>query len=131
MDLLPLIPTGASRVPGNSGPHLGLIRTYRLWSLPGHHWDLDTLLYTWASPGHGDCGPTWASPEGGDWFPQGHHLDLVTQVLIWAAFTWILSSTSGLHLFLVILVPLWGSPRSGDSGSQFGLTWTWCLSSPF
>ena len=81
--------------------------------------------------------PTWASPEGGDWVPQGHHLDLVTQVLIWAAFTWILSSTSGPHLDLVTLVPhgphpdvvtlvpTWLSPEPDDSGPPRGLTLTW------
>ena len=31
---------------------------------------------------------------------------------------------------MVTLVPTWTSPGSGDSGPQFGLTWTWCLSSP-
>ena len=33
-------------------------------------------------------------------------------------------------LDLVTLFPTWTSPGSGDSGPQFGLTWTWCLSSP-
>ena len=28
------------------------------------------------------------------------------------------------------LFPTWTSPGSGDSGPQFGLTWTWGLSSP-
>ena len=68
-----------------------------------HQFDLMNLILTLASPGPGiqldrvalvptrgshdtgDCGPTWASPGRGDWFPQGPHLDLVTQVLIWAS----------------------------------------------
>ena len=61
-----------------------------IWAYPGSvvsgpylaHWDLDTHLYTWASPGPDECGPTWASLGRGAWFPQGSHLDLVTQVLI-------------------------------------------------
>ena len=32
----------------DSDPYLRLSWTCRLWSLPGHHWDLDTLLYTGA-----------------------------------------------------------------------------------
>ena len=66
MDLLPLISTEASRVPGNSGPNLGLIWNWRLWSPPvyhldqvtlvppGLHLDLVTLVPTWTSPGPGD-----------------------------------------------------------------------------
>ena len=44
MDLLPLIPTGASRVPGK------LVLT---WA----HLDLVILVPTLASPGSGDSGP--------------------------------------------------------------------------
>ena len=97
LDLVALVPIWGSPRPGSlvsiwphlenndSDPHLGLSWICCLWSFPGHHWDLDTLLYTWALPGPCDCGPTWASPGRGDWFPQGPHLDLVTQVLIWAS----------------------------------------------
>ena len=57
MDLLPLLPTGASLVPGISGPHLYLIWAYLLWSPPGLHLDLVTLVPTWTSRGCGDSGP--------------------------------------------------------------------------
>ena len=69
MDLLSLIPTGALRVPGISGPNQGLIWTYGLWSPPGLHLilvtlvppgpllDLVTLFPTWTSPGSGASGP--------------------------------------------------------------------------
>ena len=79
---------------------------------PGHHWDLDTLLYTWASPGPGDCGPTWASPGRGDWFPQGPHLALVTQVLIWASWD------------LVSQFHIGASSGPSDSRPTLGLTLT-------
>ena len=57
MNLLPLLPNGASLVPGISGPHLYLIWAYLLWSPPGLHLDLVTLVPTWTSPGSGDSGP--------------------------------------------------------------------------
>ena len=77
------------------------------------HWDLDTHLYTWASPGPGDCGPTWASLGRGAWFPQGPHLDLVTQVLIWASWD------------LVSQFHIGASSGPSDSRPPLGLTLTW------
>ena len=70
------------------------------------------LVPLWASPGPGDCGPTWASPERGDWFPQGPHLDLVTQVLIWASW----DRVSQFHIGT--------SPGPSDSRPPLGLTLT-------
>ena len=53
MDLLLLIPTGASHIPGNSGPHLDLLTLVP----PVLHLDLVTLVPNWTSPGSGDTGP--------------------------------------------------------------------------
>ena len=117
LDLVALVPIWGSPRPGSlvsiwphlenndSDPYLGLSWTCCLWSLPGHHWDLDTLLYTWASPGLGDCVPTWASPGQGDWFKRT-------------------SPGPG------DCGPTWNSPGSGGSGSHMGLSWTWFLWSP-
>ena len=90
-------------------PHLDLVTLV----LHGNHWDLDTLLYTWASPGPGDCGPTWASPGRGDWFPQGPHLVLVTQILIGASWD------------LVSQFHIGASSGPSDSGPPLGLTRSW------
>ena len=91
-----------------------------IWASPG----LLTLVLTWASlrPGYaliylgltwnGDSGPTWASPGRGDWFPQVHHLDLVTQVLIWASWD------------LVSQFHIGASPGPSDSRPPLGLTLT-------
>ena len=57
MNLLSLLPTGASLVPGISGPHLYLIWAYLLWSPPGLHLDLGTPVSIWASPGPVEHGP--------------------------------------------------------------------------
>ena len=81
MDLLPLIPTGASRVPGISGPNQGLIWTYRLWSPPGLHLDLVTLV------------------------PPGPLLDLVTLSNMDLTWIWCIWSSVWPHLDLVSLVP--------------------------
>ena len=101
------VSTWTSHGSGGSGSHMGLSWTWFRWSPSGINWNKMTLihiwgsagplysgpylgiigtwilLYTWASPGPVDCGPTWASPGRGAWFPQRPHLDLVTQVLIW------------------------------------------------
>ena len=69
-------------------------------------------VFTWASPGPGDCGPTLASPGRGDWFPQGPHLDLVTQVLIWASWD------------LVSQFHIGASPGPSESRPPLGLTLT-------
>ena len=97
----------------DSDPYLGLSWTCGLWPLPGHHWDLDIHLYTWASPGPGDCGPTWASLGRDAWLPQGPHLDLVTQVLIWASWD------------LVSQFDIGASLGPSDSRFPLGLTLTW------
>ena len=92
-----------------------------LWDHP----DLVTLVPIWMSPGPGDsghpldltltgdCGPTWASPGRGDWFPQGPHLDVVTEVLIWASWD------------LVSQVHIGASPGPSDSLPTLGLTLKW------
>ena len=75
LDLVGLVPIWGSPGPGSFGlhlpqlkhndsdPYLNLYWTCLLWSLPGHLWELDTLLYNWASPGSVDSGPhldlTW------------------------------------------------------------------------
>ena len=81
--------------------------------LLGVNLDLVTVVPTWASPGPGECGPTWASPGRGDWFPQGPHLDLVTQPLIWASWD------------LVSQFHIGASPGPSDSRSPVGLTLKW------
>ena len=46
--------TWASPGPGDSGTHLGSIRTWLHCSLTLTLPDLLTLVFTWATPGHGD-----------------------------------------------------------------------------
>ena len=84
-DLVTLIPIWASHDPSDSGPRLGIIGTWILYSTPGPHFDLTgptlgltlnwllwsplgvtwprTLVPLWASPLPGDSGPhlgfTW------------------------------------------------------------------------
>ena len=70
MDLWPLIPTGSSRVPDNSGPHLHLIWTWSFWSAPESTLDLVTVVPTWASPVLGTPVSIWASPGPVDHGPQ-------------------------------------------------------------
>ena len=130
-------PTWTSPGSGGSGSHMGLSWTWFLWSPSGINWNKMTLihiwasagpvysgpylgiigtwilLYTWASPGPVDCGPTWASPGRSDWFPQGPHLDLVTQVLIWASWD------------LVSQFHIGASPGPSDSRPALGLSLTW------
>ena len=69
MDLLPLIPTGASRVHGNSvltwassgsgdsGPYLDFTWIWGLWSTPGPDLHLVTPVLSLASPGPGVSRP--------------------------------------------------------------------------
>ena len=49
--------------PSDSGPHPGIIGTWILYSTPGPHRDLVTLVPTWASRESGDSDPdldfTW------------------------------------------------------------------------
>ena len=63
MNLLPVIPTGTSRVPDNSGLHLALL----------------TMVLITAKMGPGDCVPhldlTWTRRL---WSPSGSHRALVT-----------------------------------------------------
>ena len=95
MDLVTLVPTGT---------HLDLVNLVLTWASPSPgdfvpHLDLIAVDSSLASPGSGDSDPTGTSPRSGDSGPHyGHHG------------TWLLSSTSGPHLDLVILVPLWASP---------------------
>ena len=69
-----------------------------------------TLIHIWASPGPVDSGPyldiigTWILS-----YIPGPHLDLVTQVLIWASWDLVSQFHIGPHLELVILVPFWAS----------------------
>ena len=56
-------PTGASPGPGVSGTHMGSIRIWLHCSLTMTQPDLLTLVFTWATPGHGGTisllGLTW------------------------------------------------------------------------
>ena len=73
-----------------------------------------TLIHIWASPGPVDSGPylgiigTWILS-----YIPGPHLDLVTQVLIWASWD------------LVSQFPIAASPGPSDSRPTLGLTLTW------
>ena len=96
MDLLPLIPTGASRVPGISGPNQGLIWTLRLWSPPGLHLILVTQVPTWTSPGSGDSGPNWTSPGPGD---SLSNMDLTWIWCLWSSFSPLLDLVSLIPTF--------------------------------
>ena len=101
-----LVPIWASPSPGDFVPHLDLIA-------------VDSFL---ASPGTGNSDPNWASPRSGD---SGPHL--------WTIITWILCSTPETHLDMmtlvpsgpypdmVTLVPIWMSPRPGESGTPLGV----------
>ena len=77
-DLVILIPIWALHGPSDSGPHLGIIGTWILYSTPGPHFHpapgptlglkLNWLLWfpLWASPLHGESGPPWASLGPGE-----------------------------------------------------------------
>ena len=56
LDLGPVVSIWPHLEHNDSDPYLGLSLTWLLWSLPGHHWDLDTL------------------------YIPGPHLDLVTVI---------------------------------------------------
>ena len=56
LDLVSVISTWASPIPGDSGPHVGLL-------------DLVNLVLTWSSPGTGK---------------SGHHLDITWTLCIWS-----------------------------------------------
>ena len=90
--------------PGESGPYLVVSQPRGLWSPPGPHLDLVNLVTIWASPIPGDFVP---------------HLDLI------AMDSFLASPGTGDSYRICT------SPRSGESGPHFGLTWTWCLSSHF
>ena len=100
-----LVPIWVSTSPGEFVPHLDLIA-------------VDSFL---TSPGTGASDAMWASPRSGDY---GLHL--------WTIMTWILCSTPDPHLDMtldplwaspdiVTLVPIWMSPRPGESGTPVGL----------
>ena len=65
LDLVTLVPTWASPVSGDSGPHLDLSWTWCLSFQHGPHLDLVTLVLSLASPGpgvsrpHFDLTQTW------------------------------------------------------------------------
>ena len=96
-------------------PQFDLMNLVLTWASHGPGTQLDTvaLVPKRGSPETGDCGPTWASPGRGDCFPQGHHLDLVTQVLIWAKW----DQGSQFHIGV--------SSGPSDSRPPLGLTLTW------
>ena len=91
------------------GPLLDLLTLVLTWASLGAGYSVIYLGLTWT----GDCGPTWASPGRGDWFPQGPPLGLVTQVLLYAS--WDLFSQ--FHIGT--------SPGLSDSRSPLGLILTW------
>ena len=66
MDLLPLIPTGAARLPCNSGHLLGIICTWLLCSTPEAPLDILTLEAIWNSPDLVTLFPIWMSPGPSD-----------------------------------------------------------------
>ena len=76
--------------------------------------ELVTLVTTGESPGPGESGPHWASPNLGDFVP---HLDLI------AVDSFLSSPGTGDS------DPHWASPRSGDSGPHLWTIMTWILCS--
>ena len=116
-------------------PHQDLVILFPIWACmalvtlvhtqaslgPGYS------LYSWASPGPVDCGPTWASPGRGDWFPQGPHLDVVTQVLIWASWDLVSQFHIGASPGPSDSVPHLGLHGPRDSGPHPGIFGTWIL----
>ena len=87
------------------------------WSPPGPHLDLVNPVATCASPGPGDCGPTWTSPGSGG---SGSHMGL--------SWTWFLWSPSGLTWNTMTLIHIWTSPGPVDSGPYLGIIGTRILS---
>ena len=73
-DLVILIPIWALHIPSDSGPHLGIIGTWILYSTAGPHLDWGTLVQLWASNLTGYSGS-----------PSGHYPFLVTLVSSWAS----------------------------------------------
>ena len=63
-------PTLASPSPGVSGTHLGSIRIWLHCSLTVTQPDLLTLVFTWATPGHGDTGYHLGPPGHGESDPH-------------------------------------------------------------
>ena len=107
LDLVNLVLTWSSPIPGDYGHHLGLTWTWcisPIWASPRPgdfvpHLDLIAVDSFLASPGTGDSDPNWASPRSGD---SGPHL--------WTIMTWILCSTHEPHLDMMTLDPLGDSP---------------------
>ena len=89
---------------------MGLSLTWFLWSPSGLTWNTMTLIHIWAFPGPVDSGPylgiigTWILS-----YIPGPHLDLVTQVLIWASWDQVSQFHIGASPGPMILVPLWAS----------------------
>ena len=97
LELVSGIVTWGSPIPGDSGPHVGLL-------------DLVILVLTWSSPNLG----SWSSP--------GPHLDKVNLVPIWASPSPVYFVP---HLDLIAVDSFFASPGTGDSGTSLGLTLTW------
>ena len=100
---------GSHPIPGDSGPHVGLL-------------ELVNLVLIWSSPRRGDSGhdsgyldlvnlvPMWASPSPDDFVP---HLDLIAVDSLLAS-----PGTGDSD-------PICASPRPGDSGPHLGIIGTW------
>ena len=95
-----LIHIWASPAPVDSGAYLGIIETWYSLIYLG-------LTLTWSLWSH--LYLTWTRY----WFPQGPHLDLVTQVLIYASWDLVSQFHSA------------ASPGPSDSRPPLGLTLTW------
>ena len=113
LDLVTLVLTLASSVPGDSGP---------TWASPGtgdsdpqHGFtDLVTVVPIVTSSGPHVSGPTWASPGPG---VSGTHLGSIR--------IWLHCSLTLIQPDLITLVFTWGTPGHVDTVSHLGLTWTW------
>ena len=73
-DLVILIPIWALHGPSDSGPHLGIIGIWILYSTPAPHFDWGPLVSLWASIETGYSGS-----------PSGPHPYMVTLVPPWAS----------------------------------------------
>ena len=85
-------------------PQQDLVILFPIWACMA----LVTLVLTQAG-----TSPHLTSLGRGAWFPQGSHLNLVTQVLIWASWD------------LVSQFHIGASPGPSDSCTPLGLTLKW------
>ena len=109
LNLVSGIATCGSPIPGDSGPHVGLLDLVNL-VLTSSSPNLGTLVITWASPGEGKLVPIWASPSPGYFVP---HLELI------AVDSFFASPATGDS------DPICASPRPVDSGPHLGIIRTW------